>query len=193
MKLNLTFFPSSSFTHPFSHVPTDGSHASFDTSIETASFLSGNETLDDILSEPGTGSGTFSCSSAIATITTSSHSGGGGVSLSAVTAQHLAAAALTDVTVTPHPAPSRTPSLPSDDGGEFPCSHCEKKFGNRRNLLSHMRRHTGDFKLFCESCGKGFFTQSKLDSHKRKHTGILTILPLFKPGFISCTSQNNLS
>jgi len=37
--------------------------------------------------------------------------------------------------------------------------------------MSHMRRHTGDYKLFCESCGKGFFTQSKLDSHKRKHTG----------------------
>ena len=50
---------------------------------------------------------------------------------------------------------------------------CEKKFGNRRNLLSHMRRHTGDFKLFCPDCGKGFFTQSKLESHKRKHTGLL--------------------
>merc|ERR1719389_1288194 len=37
--------------------------------------------------------------------------------------------------------------------------------------MSHMRRHTGDYKLFCDSCGKGFFTQSKLDSHKRKHTG----------------------
>ena len=49
---------------------------------------------------------------------------------------------------------------------------CEKKFGNRRNLLSHMRRHTGDFKLFCGDCGKGFFTQSKLESHKRKHTGM---------------------
>jgi hypothetical protein len=64
---------------------------------------------------------------------------------------------------------SGTPSLP--DEGEFPCSQCDKRFGNRRNLMSHMRRHTGDYKLFCESCGKGFFTQSKLDSHKRKHTG----------------------
>ena len=36
---------------------------------------------------------------------------------------------------------SCTPSLPDD--GEFPCPHCEKKFGNRRNLMSHMRRHTG--------------------------------------------------
>jgi len=64
---------------------------------------------------------------------------------------------------------SGTPSLP--DEGEFPCSQCDKRFGNRRNLMSHMRRHTGDYKLFCEDCGKGFFTQSKLDSHKRKHTG----------------------
>jgi len=64
---------------------------------------------------------------------------------------------------------SATPSLP--DEGEFPCPQCDKRFGNRRNLMSHMRRHTGDYKLFCESCGKGFFTQSKLDSHKRKHTG----------------------
>ena len=64
---------------------------------------------------------------------------------------------------------SGTPSLPDD--GEFPCPQCDKKFGNRRNLTSHMRRHTGDYKLFCDDCGKGFFTQSKMDSHKRKHTG----------------------
>merc|ERR1719474_165622 len=64
-------------------------------------------------------------------------------------------------------------ATPSEEGDQvFPCPHCpEKRFGNRRNLMSHMRRHTGDYKLFCESCGKGFFTQSKLDSHKRKHTG----------------------
>merc|ERR1719438_703474 len=47
---------------------------------------------------------------------------------------------------------SGTPSLP--DEGEFPCPQCDKRFGNRRNLMSHMRRHT-DYKLFCDSCGKG--------------------------------------
>merc|ERR1719189_103538 len=64
-------------------------------------------------------------------------------------------------------------ATPSEEGDQvFPCPHCpDKRFGNRRNLLSHTRRHTGDFKLFCDDCGKGFFTQSKLDSHKRKHTG----------------------
>ena len=36
---------------------------------------------------------------------------------------------------------SGTPSLP--DEGEFPCPQCDKRFGNRRNLMSHMRRHTG--------------------------------------------------
>ena len=36
---------------------------------------------------------------------------------------------------------SGTPSLP--DEGEFPCTQCDKRFGNRRNLMSHMRRHTG--------------------------------------------------
>ena len=37
---------------------------------------------------------------------------------------------------------SGTPSLP--DEGEFPCPQCDKRFGNRRNLMSHMRRHTGE-------------------------------------------------
>lgn len=73
-------------------------------------------------------------------------------------------------------------ATPSEEGDQvFPCPHCpDKRFGNRRNLMSHMRRHTGDYKLFCESCGKGFFTQSKLDSHKRKHTGEKPFRCLFK-------------
>ena len=42
---------------------------------------------------------------------------------------------------------SGTPSLP--DEGEFPCPQCDKRFGNRRNLMSHMRRHTGENTEFC--------------------------------------------
>merc|ERR1712218_125847 len=119
-----------SFAQPIVDPTTDGSHTSFDTSIETSSFLSGTEShpLEDILSEPNAN----------------------------------AAPPVSLPESFPH-AESRTPSLPDD--GEFPCPQCDKKFGNRRNLLSHTRRHTGDFKLFCDDCGKGFFTQSKLDSH----------------------------
>ena len=43
---------------------------------------------------------------------------------------------------TPRSSGSATPSLP-DTEGEFPCPQCDKRFGNRRNLMSHMRRHTG--------------------------------------------------
>jgi uncharacterized Zn-finger protein len=112
---------------------TTGSHASFDTSIETSSFLSGADALD-IISETTNGTNTSGIRSE-----------------------------------------SGTPSLPDDvngSGEEFPCVQCDKKFGNRRNLVSHVRRHTGDYKIFCDDCGKGFFTQSKLDSHRRKHTGM---------------------
>ena len=96
-------------------------------------------------------------------------------------AAHLKQANYQDVSKCLFRSESGTPSLPDDsmDGsgtggsmsGEFPCHQCDKKFGNRRNLVSHLRRHTGDYKIFCDDCGKGFFTQSKLDSHKRKHTG----------------------
>ncbi len=132
--IHLSLDDLASFAQPIGGGTNDGSHASFDTSIETSSFLTDTTDTLDLMSESAT--------TPLSVSTTDAARNGG---------------------------ESRTPSLPDD--GEFPCSQCEKRFGNRRNLLSHMRRHTGDFKLFCDDCGKGFFTQSKLESHKRKHTG----------------------
>ena len=135
--IHLSLDDLANFAQPM--VATDGSHNSFDTSIETSSFLSGADALD-IINDANS----------------SHHAPLGGME-DPVSSRNTATSG------------SRTPSV-SDDG-EFPCSQCDKRFGNRRNLLSHMRRHTGDFKLFCDHCSKGFFTQSKLESHKRKHTG----------------------
>ena len=135
------------FAQPMNAVGSNGattvgtgadSHASFDTSIETSSFLSGTDALD-IVSETTNGTNMSS-----------------GVR-----------------------SESGTPSLPDDSSfvygsdNSFVCPHCNKKFGNRRNLVSHIKRHNNEYKIYCEEpdCRKGFFTQSKLDSHRRKHTG----------------------
>lgn len=128
--IHLSLDDIAAFTQPMTSTGTDGSHGSFDTSLETSSFLSGADALD-MASEPTNGTSSVN---------------------------------LPDLR-----SESGTPSIP--DEGDFPCQHCDKKFGARRNLTSHMRRHNGDYKLFCDTCNKGFFTQSKLDLHKRKHTG----------------------
>merc|ERR1711899_690508 len=99
--IHLSLDDLASFAQPM--VATDGSHNSFDTSIETSSFLSGADALDIINDS-------------------SHHPPLGG--LEPGSSRNTATSG------------SRTPSI-SDDG-EFPCTQCEKRFGNRRNLLSHM-------------------------------------------------------
>ena len=84
------------------------------------------DSRDSVSSGRGTGLASVSLSDI--------QSEGSGVSLASVTG---------DLAFTPRPrSESGTPSLP--DEGEFPCAQCDKKFGNRRNLMSHMRRHTGE-------------------------------------------------
>ena len=87
------------------------------------------DSRDSVSSGRGTGLGTVSLSDI--------QSEGSGVSLASVAIGPF----------TPRPrSESGTPSLP--DEGEFPCAQCDKKFGNRRNLMSHMRRHTGEWRDF---------------------------------------------
>ena len=182
---------------------------SFDASMDgSTSFLSGADMSTDtfdLVGDSNSDSGYTRTPSTSGSVwldsrdSVSSGRGTGlGVSLSDIQSETGSGVSLASLVTTgpftPRPrSESGTPSLP--DEGEFPCAQCDKKFGNRRNLMSHMRRHTGehtfkrsqhrsyssnpgDYKLFCESCGKGFFTQSKLDSHKRKHTGMLVKLKL---------------
>jgi len=144
--VNLSLDDLTNFAQPLhGGLPGSAHDQSFDTSMDgSSSFLSSADTFDLV------GDNTSDCNRTPSLADIRSESGG-------MTSPF-----------TPRSG-SGTPSLP--DEGEFPCPQCDKRFGNRRNLMSHMRRHTGDYKLFCENCGKGFFTQSKLDSHKRKHTG----------------------
>merc|ERR1712012_725796 len=186
--VNLSLDDLTSFTQPLGgSLSSGGLHQdnSFDASMDgSASFLSGadmsTDTFELVTGDSG-GSETSGYRTSGGSVSGWLDTSGQGrvtgmtpVSLSDIQSE---AGSITAASRTPRSG-SCTPRLPDD--GEFPCPHCDKKFGNRRNLMSHMRRHTGDYKLFCESCGKGFFTQSKLDSHKRKHTGEKPFRCLFK-------------
>lgn len=52
-----------------------------------------------------------------------------------------------------------------------PCSVCKKYFSRKRDLLSHIRMHTGETAYVCSFCGKSFSRKSRLVEHERSHTG----------------------
>ena len=124
---------------------------SFDASMDgSASFLSGadmsTDTFDlvgDSASESGYGRAPSNSGSCWMDGRDSGRGTGLAVSLSDI--QSEAGSGVVSSPFTPR-SESGTPSLP--DEGEFPCPQCDKKFGNRRNLMSHMRRHTGNEILF---------------------------------------------
>ena len=103
---------------------TEGSHASFDTSLETSSFLSGTDAMD-IASETTNGTDAYDMASE--------------------TTNGTASLSLPDIR-----SESGTPSLPDD--GDFPCPQCEKRFGNRRNLTSQESLWMETFSLLKHFC-----------------------------------------
>ncbi|XP_073417972.1 gastrula zinc finger protein XlCGF66.1-like [Dendrobates tinctorius] len=54
---------------------------------------------------------------------------------------------------------------------EHICLECGRCFGQRSNLVNHLKTHTGEKPFLCSQCGKGFAKKSNLLEHQRVHTG----------------------
>ena len=51
----------------------------------------------------------------------------------------------------------------------FQCDTCKKQFGFKKDLINHLRTHTGERLFACDICGKDFAHDSSLKLHKKTH------------------------
>jgi len=65
-------------------------------------------------------------------------------------------------------------SGPESSDGKWVCLYpeCEKRFGRKENIKSHVQTHLGDRQYRCEVCKKCFVRQHDLKRHAKIHTGI---------------------
>jgi len=63
---------------------------------------------------------------------------------------------------------------PEASDGKWVCKYpdCEKRFGRKENIKSHVQTHLGDRQYRCEVCKKCFVRQHDLKRHSKIHTGI---------------------
>lgn len=50
--------------------------------------------------------------------------------------------------------------------------HCDKRFGRKENIKSHVQTHLGDRQFQCKDCHKRFVRQHDLKRHTKIHSGI---------------------
>uniref|UniRef100_A0A8C6U4G3 C2H2-type domain-containing protein n=1 Tax=Neogobius melanostomus TaxID=47308 RepID=A0A8C6U4G3_9GOBI len=48
---------------------------------------------------------------------------------------------------------------------QYKCSDCSKEFRRKRDLVSHMARHTGEKAFKCKQCGLSFARKDNLRKH----------------------------
>ncbi|KAF3919278.1 hypothetical protein ABW20_dc0107449 [Dactylellina cionopaga] len=61
---------------------------------------------------------------------------------------------------------------PSDNKWVCLFPECQKRFGRKENIKSHVQTHLGDRQFRCEVCKKCFVRQHDLKRHAKIHTGI---------------------
>lgn len=59
----------------------------------------------------------------------------------------------------------------SNIGRTFTCDACGGQFYRKKDMVVHMRRHTGETPYHCTYCPRSFSQQSTLIRHTRTHTG----------------------
>ena len=86
---------------------------------------------------------------------------------------------------TPPPAGAKTTGISMDEitsyisgpesiDGKWVCKfpECDKRFGRKENIKSHVQTHLGDRQFQCGVCRKCFVRQHDLKRHSKIHTGI---------------------
>ncbi len=72
----------------------------------------------------------------------------------------------------------------------YPCDFCDKVFGNKYHLASHLVTHTGERSFECRICQKSFGRRSTLRAHMTTHTKTSNFMcPLCEK---ACNDNNSL-
>ncbi|CAL4065483.1 unnamed protein product [Meganyctiphanes norvegica] len=54
---------------------------------------------------------------------------------------------------------------------KYHCSHCDRCFKLKLNLLIHIRKHTGEKPYQCAHCDRSFSCKHSIVDHQKTHTG----------------------